>query len=117
MSSPLLQDLLTNWTDPDGAMFCMGVSLGLWPDDWPTHGLGNKWIFWVDNPLGNALHQCLENLVETGVLECNPDEGYQQFRWSPKFSVENYDEAQNGEWRRQQAEKAKDADSTNTKTS
>ena len=101
MSSPLLQELLADWCDPDGAMFCMGVSLGLWPNDWPTDGLNNKWIFWSNNPLGNSLYHCLELLVKVGVLEENDD---QRFRWNPKFSVEAYDEAQNGEWRRQQAQ-------------
>lgn len=103
MNNDLLKQQLVEWQDFDGAMFGLGVALGIWPDDWVAHGLGNKWIFWSDNPLGNALYGCLEKLVEVGIL-LEDDEGC-KFKWNPDFSIAIYDEKQNGEWRRQQTDK------------
>lgn len=89
---PTLQDCLKDWDDPDGAMFSMGASLGLWPDDWDTHGLHNKWIFWADNPLGNALFECLEKLATAGILKTDSDSGVVRFCWDPEFSIEAYEQ-------------------------
>jgi hypothetical protein len=39
-----------------------------------------KWVFWSDNPLGNALWDLLHALVKAGVLE-HREEPDHQFRW------------------------------------
>ncbi|MEU9233502.1 hypothetical protein [Streptomyces subrutilus] len=42
-----------------------------------------KSVFWTDNPLGNALHEVLLQLVAAGVLE-RREEPDEQFLWSER---------------------------------
>jgi len=106
MKSTQLKDLLSAWSDPDGAIFSLGVSLGLWPDDWLNYGLKYKWIFWSANPLGERLYDCLIKLVEVGMIIESEE---RQYKWNPDFTVESYDEDINGEWRRNQRRKMNDS--------
>jgi hypothetical protein len=71
-------DMLSDWTDADGAAFRLAVALGaLAPNADFTQ---EKWRFWTDNPLGNGLHAALVALVDAGLLESQDDE---IFRWKP----------------------------------
>jgi hypothetical protein len=87
-SSPLKIRLAT-WKDWDSAAYELGVCLGLWGDAgaplWedPWHGL--KHIFWTANPLGEALHNMLLELVTAGVLEAQEDK--LSFRWNPNYDA------------------------------
>lgn len=80
-----LHDSLTNWQDWDGAAYHLAKRLGL-IDSTEDVG-GRKGMLWSDNPVGSALHQCLNALVDAGILE-RRDESNIQFRWNPKFSLE-----------------------------
>lgn len=70
------------WHDPDTPMADLAVLLGLMEDG---DYLKYKWVFWSNNPVGNALHKCVQVLAEAGVLEEN-DEG--EYRWNPAFALE-----------------------------
>ncbi len=80
-----LRSSLADWTDWDVAMFGLARAVGIFGlrDDFARV----KGTFWSDNPTGNALHRCLEELVDAGVLErrVEPDE---QFRWARKDSAD-----------------------------
>lgn len=79
---------LQEWHDWDGAAYVLGGDLGLWDSTDPCFG-NAKHIFWTDNPIGNALHNFLEELVRAGVLEGDGEgqtEGhYSAFRWNKDF--------------------------------
>ncbi|MDG4824389.1 hypothetical protein O7635_21265 [Asanoa sp. WMMD1127] len=73
-----LADALADWTDIDGAQYQLGRVVGLFADQ----SFGDvKWVFWTDNPLGQALHDMLFNLTQAGVLDHRDDDGELQFRW------------------------------------
>ncbi|MGN9810170.1 hypothetical protein ACTMSW_12525 [Micromonospora sp. BQ11] len=72
-----LADDLAEWTDVDGAQYVLGRSLGLFSD---RSFQQVKWVFWSNDPLGQALWDMLHALVEAGVLEYR-DEPDHQFRW------------------------------------
>jgi hypothetical protein len=73
-----LSEGLTDWTDWDGAAFVVGRSLGIF-EEFVTF-TQVKSVFWTDNPLGNALHEVLLQLVAAGVLE-RREEPDEQFLW------------------------------------
>lgn len=79
-----LRDLLPEWTDADGAMHAVAVCLGLMPSDWGWVLSNAKWVFWSDNPTGNALFGMLRSLVEVGVLQEN-EEG--RFQYNPDYAT------------------------------
>jgi hypothetical protein len=77
-----LNERLREWQDFDVAAYDLGVVLGLFADTpeggwWLDHA--PKWVFWSDNPLGNALHELLQQLVTIRVLESNE---HGQYRWN-----------------------------------
>lgn len=74
-----LSEGLAEWTDWDGAAFEVGRTLGVFADGDTFAEV--KWVFWTDNPLGNALHEVLLQLAAAGVLARreHPDE---QFSWA-----------------------------------
>ncbi len=73
---------LSDWTDSDYAAFFLAQSIGLMKDvNFPRQAKG---VFWSDNPLGNALHRMLMELVDAGVLEYREEPDY-QFRWNAQF--------------------------------
>ncbi|MFJ2931354.1 hypothetical protein ACIO8G_01140 [Streptomyces sp. NPDC087219] len=74
-----LSEGLTDWTDWDGAAFVAGRSLGIFGESVTFTQV--KSVFWTDNPLGDALHEVLVQLVAAGVLE-RREEPDEQFRWS-----------------------------------
>lgn len=74
-----LSEGLAEWTDWDGAAYVAGRSLGIFAES--ETFIQVKWVFWTDNPLGNALHEVLLQLVAAGVLE-RRDEPDEQFLWS-----------------------------------
>ncbi|MET9435803.1 hypothetical protein [Streptomyces sp. NPDC006551] len=74
-----LSEGLAGWTDWDGAAFVVGRSLGIFEESVTFTQV--KAVFWTDNPLGNALHEVLLQLVAAGVLE-RRDEPDEQFLWS-----------------------------------
>ena len=78
-----LRDKLTEWTDWDGAAFLLAQNIGLIPPD-VRFNLKAKHVFWSDNPIGNALHNMLRELVAAGVLE-NRNEPDGQYRWNTAF--------------------------------
>ncbi|NNN30990.1 hypothetical protein HLK59_11530 [Streptomyces sp. S3(2020)] len=69
---------LADWTDWDSAAFEVGRSLGIFGESETFAQV--KWVFWTDNPLGNALHEVLLQLVSARVLE-RREEPDEQFRW------------------------------------
>ncbi|MFJ8162482.1 hypothetical protein ACIRBY_16345 [Streptomyces sp. NPDC096136] len=70
---------LSGWTDWDGAAFMVGRSLGIFGESVTFTQV--KWVFWTDNPLGDALHEVLLQLVAAGVLE-RREEPDEQFLWA-----------------------------------
>lgn len=72
-----LADDLADWTDWDGAAYCLGQAIGLFEGVAFTEA---KHVFWTDNDLGNGLRNALAALVSAGVLEYR-DEPDDQFRW------------------------------------
>jgi len=75
---------LADWEDWDVAEFALGAAIGLWGPSHPLF-LHDKWVFWSNNPLGNALHEVLLRLADVGVLE-HRDEPDDQFRWNPRWT-------------------------------
>ncbi|MFD9635355.1 hypothetical protein, partial [Streptomyces violascens] len=73
-----LSERLAEWTDWDGAAFLVGSSLGMFGES--ETFTKAKAVFWTDNPMGNALHEVLLQLVAAGVLE-RREEPDEQFRW------------------------------------
>jgi hypothetical protein len=82
MDRPTLREQLIEWTDWDGAAFCLAKSMGLMSAN--VRFSDAKHVFWSANPVGNALHNMLGELVVAGVLE-NRDEPDDQYRWNPAF--------------------------------
>lgn len=70
---------LADWTDWDGAAFTLGRSLGIFSETETFTQV--KWVFWTNNPLGNALHEMLVQLTAAGVLERRDEPDDIQFRW------------------------------------
>jgi hypothetical protein len=60
------------WYDYDQAQCALVVALGLYEHAGRTFGPA-KWVFWTDNPVGNALARFLDELVAGGVLERGED--------------------------------------------
>jgi len=83
-----LRERLAGWYDVDGAQYELGVCLGFFPefDSGRVAFNGYKWVMWSANPLGDALHQMLKELVKAGVLEHDPEE--ERFRFTPGYTVE-----------------------------
>lgn len=77
-----LQERLSDWTDVDGAQFCVAQCLGLLPEE-ATFGEA-KHIFWTKNPFGDALFEILEQLVSMNVLEKDSEE--MKYRWNARFT-------------------------------
>jgi len=83
-----LKDRLADWLDWDGASYEVGACLGFWPEFGTDPGQDNwngvKGVMWSRNPLGEAIANFLEALVEEGMLERReePDTG---FRWNPNY--------------------------------
>ncbi|MGW3521064.1 hypothetical protein [Streptomyces hydrogenans] len=75
-----LSEGLAGWTDGDGAAFMVGRSLGIFDESVTFTQV--KGVFWTDNPLGNALHEVLLQLVTAGVLERRAEPEDERFRWS-----------------------------------
>jgi hypothetical protein len=89
MFSQTLRKSLAEWADGDVAPYCVAIALGIAPDpgeEWGHWG-GKKWVFWSNNPLGNALFEIVEQLVAVAVLEKN-EEGL--YRWNPNFDWEKH---------------------------
>ncbi|WP_327714807.1 hypothetical protein OG381_04625 [Streptomyces sp. NBC_00490] len=73
-----LSEGMAGWTDWDGAAFTVGRSLGVFGRS--ETFIQVKWVFWTDDPVGNALHEVLLQLVAAGVPE-RREEPDEQFRW------------------------------------
>lgn len=72
-----LKEYLQNWNDFDGAMYYLGLSLGIFKQEQTFPEL--KDIFWTNNLVGNTLNEILENLVSAGILIENEDG---QYKWN-----------------------------------
>src|SRR3989442_9500275 len=83
MERQTLREQLIEWTDWDGAAFCLAKSIGLMSED-TRFSVEAKHVFWSDNIVGTALHNMLGELVAAGVLE-NRNEPDDQYRWNPAF--------------------------------
>ena len=79
-----LKAYLQDWTDWDGAMWTLGVVLGLWNPREHSFQTDVKHVMWSDNDLGTLLANMLMGLAEKGILE-RRDEPDDQFRWNPNF--------------------------------
>lgn len=87
---------MKQWNDWDGAAYKLGLTLGLFDKQKHSFQTGVKHVFWTANPVGKALHECLESLVGAGVLLGRGDideevtngsyhSVYTQFKWNPEF--------------------------------
>lgn len=81
-NSRLKRFFLRDWTDWDDAGWQMGILLGLWKsttEDPLSYAVKNKYVFWSNNKLGNALSAILDDLVVRGVMKhrLNEDEEHQ----------------------------------------
>ena len=70
------KDDLRNWTDFDGAGFCLGVYLGFFKRD---EFQKVKGLLWTQNSVSDALYDSLDLMVKCGILLKNDDED--QFKW------------------------------------
>ena len=78
-----LKEKLSDWQDLDLAAYDLAISMGIMtPED--SFATKVKWVFWSNNPLGNALYGFLVDLVKIGVLEKNDDD---QVRWNQNYNV------------------------------
>jgi len=75
---------LADWTDWDGAAYCLARSLDILREG--DSFINAKPIFWASNPLGEGLDEMLMRLADIGVLQyrTEPD---RQFCWNADFEV------------------------------
>lgn len=73
-----------DWMDWDGAAYELGCALGLFDPKKHPFQTKVKHVFWTNNPVGNALHECLNWLARVGIME-RRDEPDIQFRWNSEF--------------------------------
>ena len=59
-----LKTALREWTDVDVAQYALAGVLGLIVPDKSPFATKAKHVFWTDNPVGNALYEWLQLLVE-----------------------------------------------------
>ena len=74
---------LKEWTDWEGAMFCLAKSLGVM-DEKVNYALEAKHVFWTSNIIGDMLSRTLDELVQCGFLE-KRDEPDIQCRYNSAF--------------------------------
>ena len=76
-----LRDSLKEWTDIDVAQYELAKRLGLINENATFQD--SKYLWWSDNPVGNATVDLLEEMVDAGMLDhrTEPD---QQYRWAMK---------------------------------
>ena len=60
------------WYDPDSAACALVLHLGIYRSAGTTFGPA-KWVFWSNNPVGNAIYTLLDSLADAGVLEWDRD--------------------------------------------
>jgi hypothetical protein len=78
-----LKERLREWSDIDCSMCHLAQALGMLQ----SSNRGPKWMYWSNNPTGNALYKMLQSLAELGVLEYREDGPTDnQFRWNPNYS-------------------------------
>lgn len=75
---------LPDWTDWDVAGYFAGVALGLIDPECSPFPTDAKHVFWTDHPIGNLLHDLLEQLSSLGVLK-RREEPDVQYRWSRAY--------------------------------
>jgi hypothetical protein len=73
-----LDRALATWTDWDLAAFALGRAIGLYETNAQFRHF--KSDFWTENDVGAGLHEALDTLAESGILE-RRDEPDIQFRW------------------------------------
>ena len=81
MPEQTLKERLADWTDWDGAQYELAICLGLMASN-TSFATRAKHVFWSNNPVGNALHAMLDELVSIQALEVNGD---MQYRWNTAF--------------------------------
>jgi hypothetical protein len=76
-----LKNNLLEWEDYDVSAYKLGISLGLFQSDDGSYEQfrEHKNIFYVSNPVGDFLFDCLEKLVVLGFLE--EDRNMKKYRW------------------------------------
>lgn len=84
----MIQQFMTpgQWYDCDQAGHALVAALGLYNCEGTTFG-NAKWVWWTDNPVGNAVHEFLDKLADAGLLEKNEDE---QFRIREGYDPTNF---------------------------
>jgi hypothetical protein len=84
-----LRDYLTDWTEPDFAMYFIGCCLGLFPppDEQNVGFRAVKGILWSDNEVEQTLELIIKRLVRNGALTF--DDEQQLYRWIKLYSIES----------------------------
>ena len=80
---------MADWEKFDVAAYHLGVVLGIFPElDFKNDTWANsKHIFWSNNPLGESLHDILQEIVHIKMLEY--DDGNPAYRWDVNFKISN----------------------------
>ena len=76
-----LKESLAEWQDFDTAQHALAICVGLMSPNMDFHRA--KHVFWSANPIGEALHYILQELIKVGVLEHDDEEG--KYRWNQAF--------------------------------
>lgn len=82
MELQTLKAALAEWADIEAAEYVLGLCLGLYSADANPRDL--KHVFFSNNPVGNLLHQILDELVANGILEARDEPDF-EFRWNRSF--------------------------------
>lgn len=86
-----LKERLSDWKDWDGVCYEVGACLGFWPDFGAPHNKdcwhGVKGIIWSSHPLGVAISNFIDDLVNSGMLESQGPGT--QYRWNPNYEIKN----------------------------
>lgn len=78
-----LREAFSQPEDIDIAQHHLAVLLGMVKDDKTSFSKDNKWVYWTNNPYGNALCDILFKLVDIGLLYYDDEE--QRFWSNPDF--------------------------------
>ncbi len=73
-----------DYEDFDVVSWQIAVDLGIIDPEQYNLAVDCKHVFWSNHPVGGAIYQFIENLVQQGLLEENPEEP-SQFRWNRNY--------------------------------
>jgi hypothetical protein len=79
-----LRILLKEWTDPDITQYYLACCLSLMEyDDGFVNFRKSKHVFWTKDQVGSLLIAMLSVLVDSGLIEFDPNES--KYRWNESF--------------------------------